>query len=79
MTKLYDLPSRQTPGPKIYTGVNGDPDGWIEFDHIDGMYSYNRAYLGDGTYVGVAHLAAWTSLEPHGDGWAIADDEDEEE
>ena len=71
--KLYDLPARQTPRPKIYElHPNHDPDGIVEFDHIDGMYSYCVAYAGDGTELGVVHLAAYVELEPYRDGFRLA-------
>jgi hypothetical protein len=70
--KLYDLPPRLDAGsrPKIY-GLNpgGHEKGWVEFDHLDGMYSYCVAYDGDGTKLGVCHLVAWTELIPHRDGY----------
>lgn len=70
--KLYDLPQRQTPRPKIY-GLNpgGHEYGWVEFDHLDGAYSYCVAYDGYGNKLGVCHLAAWSPLEPNLDGYRV--------
>jgi hypothetical protein len=71
--KLYDLPAGQNPRPKIY-GLIADPDGWVEFDHLDGMYSYCVAFDSDGNELGVCHLQAWTPLKPCLDGYAITSD-----
>jgi hypothetical protein len=71
--KLYDLPRRANPRPRIYCQPNGDPDGWVEFDHLDGMYSFCIAFGGDGRELGICHLKAWTPLEPSGDGYVIPD------
>lgn len=72
--KLYNLLQRQNPRPKIYgLNPNGHEDGWIEFDHLDGMYSFCLAYDGSGNYLGLVHLKAWTPLEPHEDGWRVAE------
>lgn len=72
--KLYDLPQRQEHRPKIY-GLNpgGNEDGWVEFDHLDGMYSYCVAYDGEGSKLGVCHLAGSTPLERDGDGYRVAE------
>ena len=73
--KLYDLPARQDPRPKIYgLSPGGHENGRVEFDHIDGMYSFCLAYDGEGNYLGIVHLGAVTQLEPHEDGWKLADD-----
>lgn len=73
--KLYELPERQNPRPKIYgLSPGGHEAGYVEFDHIDGMYSFCVAYDGDGNHLGICHLKAWTPLEPHGDGYRLADD-----
>lgn len=80
--KLYDLPARQKDRPKIMgLNPNGDEKGWIEFDHIDGMYSYCVAFAGDGEELGVCHLAAFTPLVDTGDNtYRIADEgEDDDE
>lgn len=70
--KLYDLPQRKNPRPKIYgLSPNGHEEGWVEFDHLDGMYSFCLAYDGEGNYLGLVHLQAWTPLEPDGDGWRL--------
>lgn len=71
---LYDLPPRRDPRPRIY-GLNpgGHEDGWVEFDHLDGMYSYCVAFDGDGNKLGVCHLAGFTPLERHMDGYRIQD------
>lgn len=68
--KLHDLPQRHNPRPKIY-GLNpgGHADGWVEFDHLDGMYSYCIAYDGAGNELGVCHLGGWTALGFHKDGY----------
>jgi hypothetical protein len=72
--KLFELPSRQKERPRIWgLSPDGDPDGWVEFDHIDGMYSYCVAYAGDGTKLGVCHLSAMTPLRAVEDGWEIDD------
>ena len=71
--KLYELPPRQKPRPKLYDlHPNGDPEGIVEFDHIDGMYSYCVAYAGDGTELGVVHLGASVDLEEYKDGYRLA-------
>lgn len=61
--KLYDLPQHRNPRPRIF-GLNpdGHEDGWVEFDHIDGMYSLCVAYDGEGNDLGICHLVAWTEL-----------------
>ena len=67
--KLYDLPARQKDRPKIMgLNPNGDEKGWIEFDHIDGMYSYCVAFAGDGEKLGVCHLRATLELKKDEDG-----------
>lgn len=74
-TKLYDLPQRADPRPRILgLNPNNDPGGWVEFDHIDGMYSYCVAYAADGTKLGVCHLAAWTPLVADGEHWRVAEE-----
>ena len=76
MTKLYDLPQRANPRPKIYgLTPDGHEDGWVEFDHLDGMYSLCVAYDGAGNRLGICHLKAWTPLEPHADGYRLLDTE----
>jgi hypothetical protein len=74
--KLYDLPARQDPGqrPKIL-GLNpdGHEDGWVEFDHLDGMYSYCVAYDGAGKELGVCHLAGMTPLLVCDGGYRVQD------
>ncbi|MBO0676921.1 hypothetical protein JRC04_05550 [Mycolicibacterium sp. S2-37] len=74
--KLYDLPRRQENRPRIY-GLNpdGHEDGWVEFDHLDGMYSFCLAFDGDGNKLGICHIAGSTPLQPHLDGWRIPDQE----
>lgn len=75
--KLYELPQRQTPRPKIFgLAPNGWTHGWVEFDHLDGMYSFCLAYDGNGKFLGTCHLKAWTPLEPCHDGYRIAGDDD---
>jgi hypothetical protein len=75
--KLYELPRAANPRPKIFgLAPDGDEDGWVEFDHIDGMYSYCVAYTSDGEELGVCHLAAWTPLEAVEGGYIIAEEED---
>lgn len=57
--KLYDLQARQNPRPRILGLVpDGHRDGWVEFDHIDGMYSYCVAFSASGEELGVCHLSA---------------------
>lgn len=76
MTKLYELPAFASPRPRIFgLNPNGDVDGWVEFDHIDGMYSYCVAFTGDGAELGVCHLKAWTPLVEVEGGYRVADDE----
>lgn len=72
--KLYELPHYADPRPRIY-GLNpdGHADGWVEFDHIDGAYSYCVAYDGRGNKLGVCHLAAWTPLEHDGDDYRVVE------
>ncbi len=74
--KLYELPAYEESGkrPKIFgLEPNGDKDGWVEFDHIDGMYSYCVAYDGTGQKLGVVHLKAWTPLEEVDGGWVVTE------
>jgi hypothetical protein len=78
-TKLYDLPMRQDPRPRILGLLNDDPDGWVEFDHIDGAYSYCVAFNGQGEKLGVCHLAAWTPLEPVEGGWRVVEPKEDDE
>lgn len=73
--KLYNLPQRSPSRPRIYCSPNGDDEGWVEFDHLDGMYSYCVAFDRFGSKLGVAHLKAWTPLEPFKDGYRIAGDD----
>lgn len=73
--KLYDLPAHQKPRPKIYgLEPGGYKDGYIEFDHIDGAFSYCIAYTADGEELGVCHLSAFTPLTPHNDGYTLAEE-----
>lgn len=76
--KLYELSDRQNPRPKIY-GLNpdGHENGVVEFDHIDGAYSYCVAFDGFGNKLGICHLAAWTTLEPFEDGYRVAERDSE--
>jgi hypothetical protein len=69
--RLYDLPPRLAPGkrPKIYGLRPNGTEGWVEFDHIDGMYSYCVAYDEDGNKLGLCHLVAWAEVIPHQDGY----------
>lgn len=70
--KLYELAR----GARIYGLMpEGDPNGVIIFDHVDGMYSY-CTWEGHEDR-GVIHLAASTPLERDGDGWVIARGRDE--
>ena len=72
MTKLYELPAHANPRPKIYgLSPDGHQDGYVEFDHIDGMYSLCYAYTKDGSSLGICHLKAWTELTPFEDGYRI--------
>jgi hypothetical protein len=74
--KLWDLPNRADPRPRIYgLSPDNDPDGWVEFSHVDGMYSFCVAFAGDGTELGICHLAAWTPLAPEGDGYRVVEDD----
>lgn len=74
MTLLYQLPARANPRPKIY-GLTTDDDQPIvvEFDHIDGAYSYCIAYDADGQELGLTHLSAGTPLVKFKDGFKVAD------
>lgn len=47
----------------------------MEFDHLDGMYSYCIAFDGNGLKMGIVHLALWTPLEPYLDGYRVAEEE----
>ena len=74
--KLYDLPQRQEVRPRIYgLEPGGHENGWVEFDHLDGMYSLCIAFDGDGNRLGICHLAAFTPLTPSGDGYVLANEE----
>lgn len=77
--RLYELPGYREPRPKIY-GLNpgGYGNGVVEFDHIDGAYSFCLAYDNEGAYLGLVHLAAWTPLEPFEDGYRVAAERDSE-
>jgi len=76
--KLYDLPQRQEQRPKIYgLWPGGHQDGVVEFDHLDGMYSYCVAYDGEGNKLGVCHLAAYTPLELWLDGYRVIEEDPE--
>lgn len=79
MPTLSDLPQMLPidEQPKIYTKVNEEL-GHVLFDHIDGAYSFCRAYNADGQLVGSCHLAAWTPLEPFMDGYRIVTEEEED-
>lgn len=44
----------------------------VEFDHLDGMYSYCPAFNGEGQFLGIVHLAGFTPLEVQDDGYRIA-------
>ena len=57
-------------GFQHHSGYTGE-DGWVEFDHLDGMYSYCVAYDGEGNSLGVCHLKAWTPLKACGTGYEI--------
>ncbi|RAV17628.1 hypothetical protein DQP57_00290 [Mycobacterium colombiense] len=71
--QLSDLPQRQNPRPKIHGLCPGDyPDGWVEFDHLDGMYSFCEVYDEVGNYLGVVHLKFSMPLEPYLDGYRLA-------
>lgn len=59
--KLYDLKQ----GSKIFCECS-DGSAFVIFHHIDGVYSYCETEKG-----GVAHLAAWTELEPVEGGYEI--------
>jgi hypothetical protein len=70
--QLHDL-TRAFPRPKIFgLSPGGYEDGWVEFDHIDGMYSFCVAYDGTGRELGIVHLSAWTPLEQCEEGWRVA-------
>lgn len=73
LLRLHNLPQRQDPRPKIYgLEPNGHENGWVEFDHLDGMYSFCVAYDGEGNRLGVVHLAGYMPLLPEGDGYRPA-------
>lgn len=62
--KLWDLPQRAENRPRIFgLEPNGHKDGWVEFDHLDGMYSYCVAFDGEGNLLGPVHLQCGTPLE----------------
>jgi hypothetical protein len=76
--KLSELPARANPRPKIYgLKPNGHEDGIVEFDHIDGMYSYCKAFDGNGNFLGVIHLHCCTTLKEHDDGYQIEEPDEE--
>lgn len=64
--RLYDLPQRAKKRPKIYCDAS-DGSKYIEFDHLDGMYSYCVTEKG-----GVVHLAGTAPLKKFKDGYKIA-------
>jgi hypothetical protein len=69
--KLYDLP-RSEEGTKIY-GLKGkdNEDLVIRFYHLDGMYSYCKAFDEKGKELGTVHLSAGTPLKKFKDGYTI--------
>lgn len=72
MMILADLPQREACRPKIYgLEPNGHKDGYVEFDHVDGAYSYCVAFSTKGKFLGLVHLAAWTPLVEHEDGYRV--------
>ena len=76
--KLYDLP-RTEEGTKIY-GLKGkdNEELVIRFYHLDGMYSYCKAFTVKGREVGVCHLSASTPLKKFKDGYTIDSEVDNE-
>lgn len=65
--KLYELPQRN--GIKLYgLEPNGDKDGVVIFDHVDGMYSY--CWI-EGQEDAIVHLNASTELTEHKDGYKL--------
>ena len=61
--KLYDLPK----GTKIYEELS-DGSTYFIFDHIDGMYSYNKTEKG-----GIIHIKAFAELVKHEDGYKLVE------
>lgn len=75
--QLYDLPERRH--VRVY---HGDDGAFVEFDHLDGMYSYCPAFDSEGAPVltshsrpGIAHLHIATIIEPFEDGYRIVTNE----
>ena len=62
--KLYDLKKTEE-GTKIYTECSDDSK-YINFFHIDGMYSYCESEKG-----AVVHLGCGTEIEEYKDGYKI--------
>lgn len=71
--KLYDLPQRADPAPRIYGAKEQDTgkDIVILFSHLDGAYSYCTI---EGTDK-VVHLSAATPLTKFEDGYKIGETE----
>lgn len=68
--KLHEIPK----GSKIYELMpNGDEEGVIIFDHLDGMYSY--CYVESDPSI-VVHLFVGTELEEYKDGYRLYDRKD---
>ena len=64
--RLYEIPRKS----RLYgLSPNGDPDGVVIFDHIDGMYSYCYVEKDLGKIV---HLYCGTELIEHLDGYILA-------
>jgi len=62
--QLYDLPNTKE-GTKIYTKCS-DGSKYINFFHIDGMYSYCKSEKDN-----VINLHCGTPVEEHKDGYKI--------
>ena len=65
--QLYDLP-RNEKGIKIYVECS-DGSEYINFFHIDGMYSYCKSEKG-----AIVHLHCATPLEKYKDGYKIKEE-----
>ena len=63
--KLYEIPK----GSRIKTTLSSGKECFIQFLHLDGMYSY--CVLEDGDSDNVVHLSASTPLKQVGDYYII--------
>ena len=66
--KLHEIPRNQ----KIYAECQ-DGSTYIDFHHIDGMYSLCVSEKGN-----ILHISAMTEVTEFKDGWKIVEEKDDE-